>query len=333
MTAGGTRSGRLALCVVSPCYNEAAGIRRFHEALARVLDAQPGLDWSVVLVDDGSTDGTLAELNALAAADPRVTACSLSRNFGHQVALTAGLDAAGGDAVLLMDSDLQHPPELVPQMLAKFRAGADVVSAVRRHTQDATWLKRVTAGAFYAFINQISETPIVPGAADFVLLSRDAHAALRAMPERHRFLRGMVSWIGFRREFVEFHAPPRTSGRSTYTFARMLRLGSDALFSFSTAPVKLATRLGLGVVACGLLYLLYILWTILARPARILPGWSSIMIVVLILSGVQIVFVGLIGEYIARIFEESKGRPLYFFKQPPAPRDADRRSAPPPDGR
>ena len=301
--ADGFAAGRLRLCVVSPCYNEAAGIRRFHAALAAVLDAQPGLEWTLVLVDDGSTDGTLAELNALAASDPRVIPCGLSRNFGHQVALTAGLDAADGDAVVMMDSDLQHPPELVPRLVERFRAGAEVVSAVRRRTAGVSWLKNLTADAFYALINQVSETPVVRGAADFVLLSRPAHAALRSMPERHRFLRGMVSWIGFRREFVPFDAPARTSGRSTYTFGRMARLGSDALFSFSTAPVRLATRLGFGVAACGVLYLAYIAWVVLVHPERVLPGWTSLMIVVLILSGVQIAFVGLIGEYVARIFD------------------------------
>jgi polyisoprenyl-phosphate glycosyltransferase len=222
-----------------------------------------------------------------------------------------------------MDSDLQHPPEVVPQMIAKFRDGADVVSAVRVRTQGAPWLKRLSARAFYALINRISETPVIHDAADFVLLSRDAQAALRSMPEHHRFLRGMVTWIGFRREFVEYQAPPRQAGRSTYTFPRMWRLGSDALFSFSTAPVRLAIRLGLGVVACGVLYLLYILYTLWFEPARVLPGWTSIIVVVLILSGVQILFVGVIGEYIARIFEESKRRPLYFFKQHPARRAAD----------
>ncbi len=308
----------LRLCVVSPCHNEAEGIARFVGTLGAVLDAQPALEWTLLLVDDGSTDGTLDAINALAERDPRVVACSLSRNFGHQVALTAGLDAAEGDAVLLMDSDLQHPPLLVPRMLEKLRAGADVVSAVRLQTRDASWFKRASADAFYALINRLSETPVVRGAADFVLLSAPAHAALRAMPERHRFLRGMVSWIGFRREFVPFEAPARASGRSSYTLRRMLGLGADALFSFSTAPVRLATRLGLAVVGCGVLYLGQIAWTLAFEPQRIVPGWSSLMLVVLLLGGTQLVLVGLVGEYVARIFEESKGRPLYLFKQPPA---------------
>jgi dolichol-phosphate mannosyltransferase len=311
-------TGRPTLCVVSPCFNEAAGIRGFLEALRRVLCSLDDLDYRIVLVDDGSADTTLRVLDELAAADERVRVYSLSRNFGHQVALTAGCDVARGDALILMDSDLQHPPELIPAMVARWRAGADVVSAVRTHTADASLFKRASARAFYGLLNSISDTRIEPGAADFVLLSRRAHAALLDMPERHRFLRGMVSWIGFKREFVEYAAPARRAGESNYTLRRMVRLASDALFSFSSAPVRLATRMGLAVVACGLLYLAYIFYAVVAHPEQIVPGWTSLVIVVLILSGVQIVFIGLIGEYIARIFEETKARPLYFFKQRPA---------------
>jgi polyisoprenyl-phosphate glycosyltransferase len=325
-----TGATRRTLCVVSPCFNEAAGIRAFYDALKGVLGSLADLEHRIVFVDDGSTDATLQVLDELAAADPRVRVYSLSRNFGHQVALSAGCDVARGDALVLMDSDRQHPPSLIPAMVAKWRAGADVVSAVRLRTAGASLFKRVSARAFYRLLNSISDTPIVPGAADFVLLSAPARDALLRMPERHRFLRGMVSWIGFRREFVEYHAVARGTGESSYTLRRMIRLASDALFSFSTAPVRLATRLGLAVVACGMLYLAYILYTLLAHPAQVVQGWSSLIIVVLILSGVQIIFTGLIGEYVARIFEEAKGRPLYFFKQ--RPHDEERTAGPGPTG-
>ena len=315
MAAEVAGAGRGVLCVVSPCFNESAGLRDFHGALRKVMSSLEGLDYRIVLVDDGSTDSTLAVLDELAAADERVQVYSLSRNFGHQVALTAGVDVARGDAVVLMDSDLQHPPEMIPAMVAKWRAGADVVSAVRRETAGVSLFKRATSRAFYEMLNSVSETRLEPGAADFVLLSRRAHESLRRMPERHRFLRGMVSWIGFPRAFVWYDAPRRRTGKSTYTLGRMMRLASDALFSFSTAPVRLATRMGVAVVALGLLYLAYILYATWAHPDQIVTGWTSLIIVVLILSGVQIAFIGLIGEYIARIFEESKGRPLYFFKQ------------------
>ena len=326
MSPDPTDASRRTLCVVCPCFNEAAGLRAFYAELKGVLASLADLEHRIVLVDDGSTDTTLRVLDELAAGDERVRAYSLSRNFGHQIALTAGCEVARGDALVLMDSDLQHPPALIPAMVASWRAGADVVSAVRVRTAGASIFKRMSARVFYGLLNSISDTPIVPGAADFVLLSARAHAALLRMPERHRFLRGMVSWIGFRREFVEYHAPARSTGESSYTLRRMIRFASDALFSFSTAPVRLATRMGLAVVACGMLYLAYILYTILAHPGQIVPGWSSLIIVVLILSGVQIVFVGLIGEYVARIFEEAKGRPLYFFKQ--RPRDEEHAAGP-----
>ncbi|HUR29545.1 MAG TPA: glycosyltransferase family 2 protein, partial [Planctomycetota bacterium] len=281
---------RRTLCVVSPCYNEAAGIRLFYESLKAVLEAQSGLEHTILFVDDGSTDATLSILDALAASDPRVLVYSLSRNFGHQVALSAGIDVARADGLILMDSDLQHPPELIPALVARWRAGADVVSAVRSCTADASLFKRLSTSAFYGIINRISETRIVPDAADFVLLSRNAHEAILRMPERHRFLRGMVSWIGFRREFVEYRAPARRAGESSYTLRRMLRLGADALFSFSAAPVRLATRVGMLAVVCGLLYLAYILFMSFFHPEKIQPGWSSIISVVLILCGLQIVF-------------------------------------------
>lgn len=319
-------ASRRTLCVVSPCFNEAAGIRDFVTAVSAVLDTLPELDARIVLVDDGSRDDTLGVLNALAATNPRLRVYALSRNFGHQVALSAGLDVAHADAVVLMDSDLQHPPALIPELVARWRAGADIVSAVRSRTDDASALKRWSASLFYATLNRISETHIVPDAADFVLLGRNAQDALRSMPERHRFLRGMVSWIGFRREFVSYRAPARRAGESSYTLRRMIRLASDALFSFSTAPVRLATRLGLALVALGVLYLAYILYVVFAHPERVVQGWTSLAILVLLLSGAQIMFVGLIGEYVARIFEESKQRPLYFFRQQPPPDDAPERA-------
>jgi polyisoprenyl-phosphate glycosyltransferase len=317
MSADPIGTSRRTLCVVSPCFNEAAGIRDFYAALKSALKGLDDLDHRLVFVDDGSTDATLEVLNELVLHDECLRVYSLSRNFGHQIALTAGCDEAQGDVLVLMDSDLQHPPTLIPAMVAKWRAGADIVSAVRLRTADAPLLKRLSARAFYGLLNAISDTRIVPDAADFVLLSRPAHEALLRMPERHRFLRGMVSWIGFRREFVQYQAPARRAGESSYTLRRMVRLASDALFSFSTAPVRLATRLGLTVVACGMLYFGYIVYTLLAHPEQVVQGWTSLIIVVLILSGVQIVFIGMIGEYIARIFEEAKGRPLYFFKQRP----------------
>ncbi len=303
------------LSVVVPCFNEAVGIDRFHADLAAALDRLP-LSWHVYFIDDGSTDGTLERLNALAKGDRRVRVYSLSRNFGHQVALSAGLDVTDGTAVLMMDADLQHPPAIVPEMVAQWRAGADVVSAVRRETADATWFKRASARLFYWLINRLGDTPIVPGAADFCLLSTRAHAALCAMPERHRFLRGMVSWIGFTRVFVPFEAPERSAGTSKYTPLKMTALAADALLSFSAAPMRLASRMGVALLAPGAVYFIYILFRYVTMNDFV-RGWGSLIGTLLVIGGIQLIFIGLVGEYLARIFEESKRRPLYFFKQTP----------------
>jgi len=307
------------LAIVVPCYNEAPVIERFHAELARALEPVD-VDWHVCFVDDGSTDATLECLNRLASTHQKVRVYSLSRNFGHQVALSAGLDVTLGSAVVMMDADLQHPPSVLPAMIASWRRGCDIVSAVREDTAGASWFKRATAGAFYRLINRLGDTSIVPGAADFCLLSARAHAALCAMPERHRFLRGMVSWIGFERTYVSFHAPPRRDGDSKYTTLKMIGLALDAVFSFSAAPMRIATRVGLALFVPGSLYFAYILLRYVTMNDFV-RGWGSLICTLMIIGGIQLVFIGIIGEYLARIFEESKQRPLYFFKQIPAGHD------------
>lgn len=303
------------LAIVVPCYNEAANVDRFYAELVRALDGVV-VDWSICFVDDGSEDETLRRLNAIAEGDRRVRVFSLSRNFGHQVALSAGLDVTRGSAVLMMDADLQHPPSIVPSMIALWRQGRDVVSAVREETEGASWFKRATAAAFYRAINRFGDTEIVPGAADFCLLSARAHAALCAMPERHRFLRGMVSWIGFDRAYVVFQAPRRSAGESKYTTLKMVGLALDAMFSFSAAPMRMATRLGLALFVPGTIYFAYILLRYVVMDDFV-RGWGSLIGMLMMIGGVQLVFIGIVGEYLARIFEESKRRPLYFFKQVP----------------
>jgi glycosyltransferase involved in cell wall biosynthesis len=303
------------LAIIVPCYNEAAMVDRFYAELTRVLDTVD-VPWQACFVDDGSTDGTLDSLNRLAQADARIRVYSLSRNFGHQIALTAGLDVTRASAVVMLDADLQHPPAVIPQMIELWRSGYDVVSAVREDTDGASWFKRATANAFYQLINRFGETPIVPGAADFCLLSARAHAAVCAMPERHRFLRGMVSWIGFNRAYVAFQAPRRPAGESKYTTWKMIALAVDALFSFSAAPMRMATRLGFALVVPGLIYFVYILFRYVASDDFV-RGWGSLIGTLMIIGGIQLIFIGMVGEYLARIFEESKRRPLYFFKQRP----------------
>jgi len=311
-------SVRATLTVVVPCFNEAAGIETFYREVRTVLEGLPRISGGIVFVDDGSTDGTLERLNAIAARDDSVEVYSLSRNFGHQVALSAGLDAARGDAVVMMDADLQHPPALIPELVRRWQSGFDVVSAVRNTTEGAGVLKRATAAGFYWLINRLSDIEIVPGAADFCLLSRRAHEALVAMPEHHRFLRGMVSWIGFPRTHVPFDAPSRQSGRSKYTLLKMMAFAIDALLSFSAAPMRVASRMGMLLVAPGMAYLAYVIYRFFMIGDTV-PGWGSTVSVLLIVGGTQLVFIGLIGEYLSRIFEETKHRPLYVLKQrPPA---------------
>lgn len=307
------------LCVVCPCYNEAEVIGLFYDALKPVLSNLSGIDHRIIFVDDGSTDETLETLNALSKTDPCVQVCALSRNFGHQIALTAGLDAASGDAVIMMDSDLQHPPTLIPRMIELWREGNDVVSAVRTCTADAGFLKRVSSNGFYTIVNWLSDTPIVNGASDFCLLSRQAHEALQAMPERHRFLRGMVSWIGFCRALVPYAASARAAGHSKYHLRKMIALSLDAVFSFSATPIKLGTRIGALTGFLGFIYLCYALgryWLV----RDLVPGWGSLISVILILGGMQLTFIGLIGEYLARVFEEVKNRPRYLLRQQPVER-------------
>ncbi len=305
------------LTVVCPSYDEIEVIGLFYSELSAVLQGLEGLRYEIVFVEDGGSDGTLEKLNEIAEVDSRVRVFSLSRNFGHQVALSAGLDVARGDAVVMMDCDLQHPPVLIPQMVALWAQGYDVVSTVRTASRGTPWSKRATSRAFYWAINRLSDTEVVPGASDFCLLSRRAVESLGKMPERHRFLRGMVAWLGFRRTFLPFEAPERGAGTSKYSWTRMVSFALDAIFSFSAAPLKLATKMGLAVAVAGIAYLGYILVRFFVL-GDLVEGWASILSAVLILGGVQLAFVGLIGEYLARVFEEGKERPLYLLRQTPS---------------
>lgn len=308
------------LSVVVPCFNESEVIEIFYRALKQVLAGIDALDHEIVFVDDGSADDTLDRLNRIMAADPTARVCSLSRNFGHQIALTAGMDAAVGDAVIIMDSDMQHPPSLIPELVRQWRAGYDVVSAVRQQTAGESWFKGVTSRGFYRLLNSMSGTKVPQGAADFCLLSARVCASLRGMPERHRFLRGLVSWVGFKRVLIPYVAPERAAGKTKYSLVKMVTLALDAVFSFSAEPLRLALRAGLVVAFGGFVYLAYTLISGYVHNTLV-PGYASLIGVVLILGGFQLAFFALITQYMARVFEEVKGRPIYLLKQePPAPK-------------
>jgi polyisoprenyl-phosphate glycosyltransferase len=297
------------LSVVAPVYNERDSVEELWRRLSLAL-ADLG-DYEILLVDDGSTDGSWEALRGLAARDERLRLLKLSRNFGHQVALTAGLDAARGDAVVLIDADLQDPPELIPQLVARWQEGFDVVYAVRERRDGESRMRLLAIRAFYRLFRRMAATDIPADTGDFRLLSRRAVDSLARMPERARYLRGMTSWIGFRQVGVSYRRDARYAGTSKYPFGKLFRLASDGIASFSTAPIKLLTRVGfvmIGFCAGVLAWTLYTRFFTHDAP----QGWTSVLAVVLLLGGVQLLGMGIVGQYIARIFEETKQRPLYF---------------------
>lgn len=303
------------LSVVSPCFNESEGIESFYNELKKVLLTLK-MEHEIIFVDDGN-DCTLDILNVIARTDSSVKVYAFSRNFGHQIALSAGLDVATGDAVIVMDSDLQHPPSLIPEMVENWKKGYEIVSAVRKDTEGASFLKRFTSHLFYRIINIMSDIEIPDGTADYFLLSRKAHQTLKRMPERHRFLRGMISWLGMKRILIPYTAPKRVAGTSKYSVWKLFSLAIEAILSFSSMPLRLATRCGLLVSLFGFCYLVWILFRYFLVH-DLVSGWRSLICVVLILGGIQLMFIGLIGQYVAKIFEEVKNRPLYVFKQTPS---------------
>ena len=306
---------RLLVSVVIPVYNEAGVVEQIHARLAAVLNTLQH-DVEIYYVDDGSSDRTPAALELLAAHDTRIHPLSLSRNFGHQAALTAGMDYAAGDVVITMDGDGQHPPELIPQMIDLVRQGYDVVQAQRIDEGQALSFKKITSDVFYWLINHISGTRIEQGAADFRALSRQALDGLKAMPEYHRFLRGMIAWTGYPTIILPYHEPQRVAGKSKYSLGKMLRLASDAVFSFSLMPLYIGLSAGGAFILLALAQMVYVLvlW-LTGQYNKIVPGWSSLMAVLLIASGLIMILLGFIGVYVGYIFQQVKARPVYLVKQ------------------
>ena len=297
------------LSVVAPIYNEEALIDEFY---TRVCTALEGVQFELVLVDDGSTDGSAPALDRLAAGDPRVRVVSLSRNFGHQTALTAGLDHARGDAVVMLDADLQDPPELIPRMLDHWRAGCDVVYAVREQREGESRFKLATARWFYSIFDALAQVELQHNSGDFRLLDRQPLDALLSMRERNRFLRGMTVWVGYTQAAVPYTRDPRSAGKTKYTFSRMLRFSLDAISSFSHRPLQLATLLGFLISTLAFVAIPVVI--VLRIMGSYLPGFGSITIAILLLGGIQLIALGIIGEYVGRIYDEVKGRPLYLVK-------------------
>jgi dolichol-phosphate mannosyltransferase len=298
------------LSVVAPMYEEQDTVEPFTERVAAALE---GVDYELILVDDGSKDRTAEAMARAAAADPRVKVVALSRNFGHQPALTAGLEHARGDVIVMLDGDLQDPPELIPQMLERWREGVDVVYAVRQERLGETVFKRVTARGFYRTFRSLTGLDLAVESGDFRLMDRRALDALLAMPERNRFLRGMTVWIGFSQTAVPFVRQERHAGATKYPLRKMLRFSFDAITSFSSAPLQWATMLGF---LFSLLAFLGIPLTVVARYTNIYePGIPSTILLILLLGGIQLITVGIIGEYVGRIYDEVKHRPLYVVRE------------------
>jgi polyisoprenyl-phosphate glycosyltransferase len=304
----GTRELQL-LSVVAPIYNEDALIDEFY---ARVCSALDGLQFELVLVDDGSTDGSAAALDRLASTDPRVRVVYLSRNFGHQTALTAGLDHARGNAVVMLDADLQDPPELIVKMLDHWRAGCDVVYAVREEREGESRFKLSTARWFYRLFDKLAQVELQHNSGDFRLLDRRALDALLSMRERNRFLRGMTVWVGYTQAAVPYKRDPRYAGETKYTLSKMLRFSLDAISSFSHRPLQLATLLGFAISTLAFIAIPVVI--VLRLLGSYLPGFGAITIAVLLLGGIQLIAIGIIGEYVGRIYDEVKGRPLYLVR-------------------
>lgn len=303
-----------SLAIVIPVYNEEPALEGFHQQLVEVLDALK-LPCGIYYVNDGSSDGTDLLLQKLAGSDPRITAIELSRNFGHQAALSAGMDYTREEVIITLDGDGQHPPTAIPEMLSLYASGYDIVITRRLDSQTGGLLKRWSSSTFYRLINQVGDTRVPEGSSDFRLLSRQALEGLKKMPEYHRFLRGMVAWMGFRSVILPYLPPARLAGRSKYSLGKMFGLASHAVFSFSLVPIRIILGLGVVFLVLAVLEIIYVLsFWLRGAQASLEPGWSSLMFVILFVGGVMMASLGVIGIYIGYIFQEVKNRPVYLVR-------------------
>lgn len=305
-----TRFGPKLLSAVAPCYNEEHSIAEFHRRVSAACAAQSGDAYEIVLVNDGSTDATLPALKALAESDPHVVVIDLARNYGHQIALSAGLELCRGDRILILDADLQDPPELLPAMMVEMDRGADVVYGQRNTRHGESWFKRTSARAFYRLLQRLVDVALPLDTGDFRLMSRRALDHLNAMPERYRFVRGMVSWIGLRQTAVLYDRDKRFAGETHYPLRKMIGLALDAVTSFSVVPLRLASHLGFFMGFMGIVGLIYTIGSWVTGHA--VPGWTSLAVLTLIIGSGQFLVLGIFGEYLGRMYMEAKRRPLYI---------------------
>jgi dolichol-phosphate mannosyltransferase len=298
--------------IIAPIYNEIENIQILYQRVSEVMDGT-GEPWEFVMVDDGSSDGSTQAILDLATKDEKIVPVIFARNFGHQIAVTAGLDYSRGESVTIIDADLQDPPEVILDLIAKWKEGFEVVYAVRSKREGESWFKLFTAAAFYRFIQRITDIKIPMDTGDFRLLDRKVVQVMNSMREKHRFLRGMSVWVGFKQIGVEYERAERFAGETKYPLKKMLKLASDAITGFSYLPLRIATTLGLIATASGVMALLLMIILRLMGSA-ILQGQAVTLIAILFLGGVQLLSLGVLGEYIGRLYDEARGRPLYIVR-------------------
>jgi len=300
------------LSIVVPAFFEEKNISHLHGEITRTL-SQSKVEFEIIFVDDGSKDHTYEEISKLAENDIRVIGLRLSRNFGHQIAILAGLTEARGDLILMMDADGQHPASMIVPMMEKLNEGYDIVNTIRQYTRSTGYLKKLTSKMFYRIFNIFSDVTIENDSSDFRIMTREALNAFLSFDEHNRFTRGIISWMGFEQTSLPYEAPERHSGKSKYTIRRMFRFAFDGLTAFSSKPLRLSTYLGMIVLLFGIVYAIYAVVVYLLGESN--PGWTSLLISILVLGGTQLLILGIIGEYLARIFTESKKRPHYFVER------------------
>ncbi len=305
------------ISIVTPVYNEEGNVVFFHDEVTKVME-KTGLDYEVIYVNDGSRDRTDALIHELAEHDPHVRALTFARNFGHQVAITCGMDFAAGDAVITMDGDLQHPPALIPKLIEKWQEGYNIVQAVRLATEDAGPVKKVTSKGYYKLINAISTTPIIPGGSDFRLMDRKALNVFLRFREHSRFIRGIVGGLGFRQATVKYTAPARHSGVSKFSLKKMMTLALDGVITNSTLPLRLSLYIGFLAGLAGILVVIHVLYCVIMGLA--VPGWATMTILVSLFGSLNLMCLGILGEYLGHIYEEAKNRPLYWLSDDTANR-------------
>jgi glycosyltransferase involved in cell wall biosynthesis len=301
------------IAIVIPCYNEEDNVKAVYDRLTEVLNST-NYQYDLIFINDGSTDNTLIELLKLYEKDPKVKIIDFSRNFGKEIALSAGLDYADADAVIPFDADLQDPPEVILDLLSKFEEGYDVVNAVRKKRDGETFLKKFTSKAFYRIINKLTDIEIPQDVGDFRLISKDAFNAIKGIRERKRFMKGIFAWVGFKTTSVYYERAPRHAGKTKWNYLKLIDLAIEGITSFSTVPLRLASLLGILISLTAFLYAVWITMSkiLYGNPVK---GYPSMMVAILFLGGVQLITIGIIGEYIGRIYEEVKQRPLYIVKK------------------